>query len=183
MKVTKDNVEQIINRFMEGETSNEEEAALYKFFQEEAIPEKLKMYKPMFAYFAGGLKEEDLPSHKEVETSTAKVVPLHHAPTVYQRWRRFIIPLAAGVAACFIGAVGFVHYEQKQTLYSSYSGSYVIEHGRKLSDIRQIMPKLKQVEMHADEAALQHQSDQLTKNVLNEIADPAVRAAAAEVLK
>lgn len=168
MKVTKDNVEQFIGRFMEGETSNAEEAALYKFFREENIPEKLKMYKPMFAYFEGGLKREE---------------PLVHEPHAQKRWRRYILPVITGVAACFIGAVGFMHYEQKQNLYNSYSGSYVIEHGRRLSDIRQIMPKLKMVEMHADEAELQHRSDRLTKNVLNDIADPSIRAAAAEVLK
>lgn len=183
MKVTKDNVEQFINRFMEGETSNEEESALYNFFQEEAIPEKLKMYKPIFAYFAGGLKEEDLPLDKGDKISSAKIVPLPRISSVYRRWRKFIVPLVAGAAACFIGVIGLEHYEQKQNLYDSYSGSYVIEHGRRLSDIRTIMPKLKKVEIHADEAASQHQGDRLTQNVLNEIADPSVRAAAAEVLK
>lgn len=187
MKVTKENVEQVINRFMEGETSNEEEAALYGFFQEEAIPEKLKVYRPMFTYFAGGLKEEDLPTHEEVvREPSVKVVPITGVPrqiSIYHCWRRVILPLAAGIAACFIGVGGFIHYEQEQHLYDSYSGSYVIDHGKRLSDIHAIMPKLRMVEAHADEATSRHQAEQITKNVLNEIADPAVRAAAAEALK
>lgn len=181
MKVTKENVEQFIGRFMEGETTNEEEAALYEFFQEEDIPEKLRMYKPVFAYFAGGMRKEDLPS----SGSSAKVVSTGNVQkkTIYTRWRKFILPLAAGAAACFACVAGFVHYEQQQSIYNSYSGSYVIDHGRRLSDIRVIMPKLKMVEAHADEAASRHEAEQVTRNVLNEISDPEVRAAAEEALK
>lgn len=187
MKVTEANVEQFINRFMNGETSNEEEAALYRFFQEDAVPEKLKVYKPMFAYFAGGMKEEDLPLHPTtVEFVPAKDVssmePVHNKKGGHL-WKRFIIPLTAGIAACFIGVAGFIHYEKQQELYNSYSGSYVIEHGKRLSDIRAIMPELKRVEAHAEEADSRHQIGQVTKAVLSGIADPEVRAAAAEVLK
>lgn len=183
MKVTKENVEQLINRFMEGETCNEEEAALYKFFQEETVPDRLKVYKPMFAYFAGGMKDEDLPASHD----SAKIVNIDSAPrkntNVFNRWSKFILPLVVGLAACFTGVTFLVHYEQQQTLYNSYSGSYIIDHGKRLSNIRDIMPKLKVVEAHADEADSRHQTEQITRNVLNEIADPAVRAAAAEALK
>lgn len=187
MRVTNENVEQVIDRFMEGQTSNAEEAALYRFFREEDIPERLKMYKPMFAYFAGGMKEEDLPSiGKNKITSSTTLVPMESLPREngkVWRWKRVVWPLVSGVAACFIGVTLFTHYEQQQELYSSYSGSYVIEHGRRLSDIRSIMPRLESVEAHADAAEARHQAAQVTANVLGEINDPSVRAAAAEALK
>lgn len=187
MRVTNENVEQVINRFMEGETSNSEEAALYDFFQKDIVPERLKMYKPMFAYFAGGMREEDLPfSGEESGLSSAKIVAidsLPHDDGKVHRWKRVVWPLVAGVAACFIGVTMFTRYEQRQDLYSSYSGSYVIEHGRRLSDISSIMPKLRSVEAHAEAAESRHEVEQVTKDVLGGIADPAVRAAAAEALK
>lgn len=186
MKVTEENVGQLINKFMEGETSNAEEAALYKFFKEGAVPDKLRVYKPMFAYFAGGMKEEDLPGVTEEKRAPAVVVPLQGAsprPSWQHRWRRFVWPLAAGVAACFFGVTGFLHYEKQQDVYNSYSGSYVIEHGRRLSDIRSIMPRLQRVEAHADAADASHQTARVTQEVLGGIADPSVRAAAEEALR
>lgn len=187
MRVTNENVEQVINRFLEGETTNQEEAALYDFFRQDSVPEKLKMYKPMFAWYAGGMKEEELPSAMNTNAaSTAEIVSIDSLPREdgkIHRWKRVLWPLIGGVAACFIGVTMFTHYERQQELYNSYSGSYVIEHGRRLSDIRSIMPKLKSVEAHADAADASHQAERITDNVLGEIADPAVRAAAAEVLK
>lgn len=182
MKLTKENVEQIINRFMNGETSNEEETALFKFFQNEVVPEHLRVYKPMFAYLAGGMKDEDLPG-KNKSSEVVSIETASKSMRLSGYWRRFIIPLAAGVAACFIGVAVFTHYEQRQNLYNSYSGSYVIDHGRRLSDIHVIMPTLKSIEAQADQAEAQHQAAQITHNVLKDISDPAVRAAAAEALK
>ena len=38
MKLTPKNIEEYIDRFLEGETTNEEERAIYRFFREEEVP-------------------------------------------------------------------------------------------------------------------------------------------------
>lgn len=43
-------IEQLLDRYWNGETSLEEERILRAFFSQENIPEELRQYKPLFAY-------------------------------------------------------------------------------------------------------------------------------------
>ena len=58
MELTKKNIEVYIHRFMEGETTNAEEQAIYRFFRSGDVPEHLKEYAPMFAWYEEGMPEE-----------------------------------------------------------------------------------------------------------------------------
>ena len=60
MEVTKNNIEEYIRRFMEGETTNAEEQAIYRFFRAKEVPEHLKPYTEMFAWYEEGMPEEEL---------------------------------------------------------------------------------------------------------------------------
>lgn len=44
-------IEELLNKYFEGETTCEEERALRRFFTEEFVPEHLQMYRPIFAFF------------------------------------------------------------------------------------------------------------------------------------
>lgn len=41
-------IDELLNRYFEGETSCEEERELRRFFTEEQVPESLEMYRPLF---------------------------------------------------------------------------------------------------------------------------------------
>ena len=43
-------IEELLDKYFEGETSCEEERRLRRFFTEEEVPEELQMYRPLFAY-------------------------------------------------------------------------------------------------------------------------------------
>ena len=58
MDLTNKNIEEYIHRFMEGETTNAEEQAIYRFFRSGDVPEHLKVYAPMFAWYEEGMPEE-----------------------------------------------------------------------------------------------------------------------------
>jgi hypothetical protein len=45
------NIDSLINKYFEGATTSEEERYLRRFFAEEPIPDHLKVYRPLFAYF------------------------------------------------------------------------------------------------------------------------------------
>ena len=45
------NIDELLNRYFEGETSAEEEQKLRRFFASDNVPENLSAYKPLFAYF------------------------------------------------------------------------------------------------------------------------------------
>ena len=49
MELTNKNIEEYINRFLDGETTNAEEQAIYRFFCTGNVPAHLKEYAPMDA--------------------------------------------------------------------------------------------------------------------------------------
>lgn len=54
-------IKTLIDKFMDGRTSLEEERMLEEYFRKEKnIPEELQPYRKMFAYFEGGMKDDGL---------------------------------------------------------------------------------------------------------------------------
>ena len=43
-------IDELLDKYFEGETSCEEERELRRFFTEEEVPEHLQTYRPLFAY-------------------------------------------------------------------------------------------------------------------------------------
>lgn len=50
-------IETLLNKYFEGETTCEEERRLRRFFAEGLVPEHLEVYCPMFAFFEAEQKE------------------------------------------------------------------------------------------------------------------------------
>ena len=48
-------IEDLLDRFFEGQTSNEEEQVLYEFFARPDIPAHLERYREVFGYFESGI--------------------------------------------------------------------------------------------------------------------------------
>lgn len=150
MELNKKNIEDYIDRFLEGETTNAEEQAIYRFFRTGDVPPHLKEYAPMFAWYEEGMQGEPgvlQPDRKE---------------RFYQR-----IPIAvwsAGIAAMIVVALGLglIFYSENRAVggseWACYEGSYVEVGGKRISDVEQIMPyiietldKAEQVEKLAQE--------------------------------
>ena len=51
------NIDKLLDKYFEGETSIAEENALKEYFAKKEVPEHLKQYQAMFAYFAQNKKE------------------------------------------------------------------------------------------------------------------------------
>lgn len=81
-------IEQLIGKFMEGETSLEEEAQLGDYFRSQPVRPEWEEYRMMFAYFDCGMKEQEGQEDKRTHRS--------------RRWRRI------GVAACLALVCGLV---------------------------------------------------------------------------
>ena len=54
-------IETLINKYFEGETTCEEERRLRRFFAEGLVPEHLEVYCPMFAFFEAEQKIKVMP--------------------------------------------------------------------------------------------------------------------------
>lgn len=128
MEVTKNNIEEYIHRFMEGETTNAEEQAIYRFFRTEEVPEHLKPYTEMFAWYEEGMPEEEL--------SKPKTQPL---------WKRIPLEIwSTGIAAMLVVGIGLgivlSFGDNQHEDWSCYEGSYVEVDGKRITDIETILP-------------------------------------------
>ena len=128
MEVTKNNIEEYIRRFMEGETTNAEEQAIYRFFRTEEVPEHLKPYTEMFTGYEEGMPEEEL--------SKPKTQPL---------WKRIPLEIwSTGIAAMLVVGIGLgivlSFGDNQHEDWSCYEGSYVEVDGKRITDIETILP-------------------------------------------
>ena len=104
----------LIDKFMSGTTTLDEEKALGDFFrQTEHLPTELEPYRDMFAYFDNGMTGE--PSGKPVS---------HAAPVRSLRW---IAGIAAAVAVIFVAAYQFVPGGTDETPVMQTSKSVVAQ--------------------------------------------------------
>lgn len=140
-------IQQLIGRFLDGRTSNAEEQQLYDYFSEENVAPELMQYREMFRWYATGM-----PEHKD------KSIVLPHLTKTTRRW------LAAAASLLLLIGIGFGYrsYQKQQSEYAIYEGSYIIRDGKKITDLRQILPILKATEQEVSEILDQN-------NINNEI--------------
>lgn len=99
------NIEQLLEKYFEGETSIVEEQVLKDYFNSENITSHLEIYKPIFSYFSAAKTEKmnlapALPSNKRFKTA----------------W--------IGVAASLIVAVGILTFWDKPSEKQDELGSF-----------------------------------------------------------
>ena len=139
MEITNKNIEEYIQRFMEGETTNAEEQAIYRFFHTNEVPEHLKPYTDMFAWYEEGMPEEKIPK--------PKTRPL---------WKRIPLELwSMGIAAMLVIGIGLgivlSFGDSTNEEWSCYEGSYVEVNGKRITDVEAIMPIILETLAEAEE--------------------------------
>jgi len=118
-------IEEQIDRFFEGETSQEEEKELYAFFAGEEIPEHLQPYQSLFRYF-----ENEIATEIQQETTT---LPR----------RRNLRPLWISIAASLLlAALTSLFFFEKADTFDEFEGSYIIRNGERITDLNVIRPEL-----------------------------------------
>ena len=96
------NIEQLLEKYDNGETTLQEEQQLKNYFSQETVAPHLEMYKPLFTYFV--INQQEL---------FTKDVPLETKPNNWYKW----IPVAA-VAVIMLS----VYFNRPdQNLYGTYS--------------------------------------------------------------
>lgn len=132
-------IQQLIERFLDGETTNAEEQTLYDYFASDDIAESLKQYQEMFRWYADGMPA--ICGHKRAYVRT-------------------IFAIAASLLLLIGVGLGYWHYQQQQEEYAIYEGSYIIRDGKKITDIRQILPELKATEQEVSEMMKRQNTNQ-----------------------
>lgn len=84
------NIEQLIKRFMDGQTSVEEESRIAEYFRTHDVEDEWKAYKDMFAWFDDGMPiQQEAEKHKTRNIQKAKIIA-------------FVMAAAAAIAALII---------------------------------------------------------------------------------
>lgn len=112
------NIDKLLERYFEGETSAEEEAVLRRFFTTGDVPGNLEMYKPLFGYFDSEIKKEHTGSNDREKQTGAR--------------KRLVLWLS-GAAACAALLTG-IFFSTSQSQKCLGSGNYVIIDGRCYTD-------------------------------------------------
>lgn len=135
-------IDELLNKYFEGETSCEEERELRLFFTEEEVPEDMQMYRPMFACLDKEVKEHQSLS-KKPENKNIKSGRLFS--------RRLYYTLG-GIAAGLLIFIGIANLYRH---VSPIPSDYVVINGKRYTDANiireQALSAFQDVSMSQDE--------------------------------
>lgn len=123
-------IEKQLERFFEGETTGAEERELYDFFAGGDVPQHLRQYKDMFAWFDGGIAREMAGNEPDVH------IPLRPG-------RRFRIWGTAAAAAAVVALILLIRPAVVREKFDPYAGSYIIRNGEVITDPKIVYPEIK----------------------------------------
>ena len=132
-------IQQLVNRFLDGATTNAEEQTLYDYFAGENIAPELMQYSDMFRWYSAGMPEMNAKQRR---------MPL-----------RRILALAASVLLLVGIGFGVHRYQKLQEEYALYEGSYIIRNNVKITEISKILPELKATEQRVSEMMKQQNNN------------------------
>lgn len=130
-------IQYLIERFLNGETTLAEEQSLYDYFQRQEVDKEFEQYQEMFRWYANGMPEEVL----EKKSKNRKAIAMR------MKWA--FIGIAASLL--ILVGVGVKKYQKLQEEYAIYEGSYIVRDGKKMTDIKEILPELKATEQKVAE--------------------------------
>lgn len=123
------NIDELLERYFEGETSAEDERRLRSFFASDGVPEHLVAYKPLFAYFDEEIVRTESESHPETISMSVE--------RSGKRTKKAVLYILSGVAACFLALLSISRL-LVPTDPCFCSGNYVVINGRCYTDIHKV---------------------------------------------
>ena len=130
------NIDELLEKYFEGQTSSEEEAVIRRFFVSDDIPENLAIYKPLFAYFDEEIKKTDVANDNNIQSENKNGRRIENDKKLAPKNRRYILWLS-GAAACAAILTG-IFFNESQSKRCPGEGDYVIIDGRCYTDINTI---------------------------------------------
>jgi hypothetical protein len=177
------NIRELVDRFLQAETTLEEEERLYEFFQKDILPEDLMQYKEMFMAYSVLRYDKDS-SHKGEEVDQSAVVSIENdgnsdksgkvKKRIFSLYKKIGIGIAASLLIGVLGFSAYRHYEVNR-LEKLYGGSYMIINGVRIDDLTKIEPEIKEginkaaaMEKLCD---LKAKQDDIESRMINSISD------------
>ncbi len=144
----------LVDKFLEGRTSNAEERELYAWFRENEVPAEWQELKAMFEWYEAGMPEISN-AHSGQLSEQPTPVTQHTATSRPRRRVRIWLTGAAITAAASIAALLWL--TPTTPTIDIYEGSYIIEAGVMCDnsesirqDIEELLMRADEIERHAD---------------------------------
>lgn len=144
----------LVEKFLEGRTSNAEERELYAWFRENEVPAEWQELKAMFEWYEAGMPEINN-AHRGQLSEQPTPVTQHTATSRPRRRVRMWLTGAAITAAASIAALFWL--TPTTPTIDIYEGSYIIEAGVMCDnsesirqDIEELLARADEIERHAD---------------------------------
>ncbi|MDE5553814.1 MAG: hypothetical protein K2J10_01350 [Muribaculaceae bacterium] len=166
--ISDDEARRMTRLFLDGDTSAEQEKKLYDYFAQRKVASDLECYREMFGWYAG------------LESASKST-------NDNRRHRTRLIAVAASISALLLIGVGLIAGLPKNSGSLSpdgiYAGSYIIRNGKKITDIKQILPELRQADRYIDSTlsafnrpAVIDPEKSIISDALRNIDDPEIKA-------
>lgn len=161
--MTDDEARRLTDLFLDGATEPDQEHRLYVYYAGTRVADDLLCYKAMFAMYAS-LGRDD-----------ADIRPR----------RRGYLSVAAAIAVlAVVGSVVITHDHGDQNDFERvYAGSYIIRDGKKITDLKKIMPAIHRADCYVDSVMRQVDAlypddteSEILEKALAGIADPQLKA-------
>lgn len=145
-------IENLVERFFEGQTSNEEERVLYEFFARPDIPAHLERYREVFGYFERGIA-------LELGEALEWRMPAKRSPDKRKIGWAIAVCAVASLLLLLLNTV----FMNPDASFNPYEGSYIVRNGVVVTDIEKIRPELESLSRAMD--AREKDADRLLREV------------------
>lgn len=144
----------LVEKFLEGRTSNAEERELYAWFRENEVPAEWQELKAMFEWYEEGMPEINN-AHSDQLSEQSTHDTQHNATS---RPRRGVMMWLTGAAITAAATIAVLLWLTPTTpTIDIYEGSYIIEAGVMCDnsesirqDIDELLARADEIERHAD---------------------------------
>ena len=138
----------LVEKFLEGRTSNAEERELYAWFRENEVPAEWQELRAMFEWYEAGMPEINN-AHRGQLSEQPTPVTQHTVTSRPRRRARMWLTGAAITAAASISALLWL--TPTPPAIDIYEGSYIIEAGVMCDNSESIRQDIEELLMRADE--------------------------------
>ena len=149
---TREEIAILVEKFLDGKTTNQEEQMLYDWFSANDVSEEWQPLKEMFAWYADGMPEEQIVLSEELQPQKRGVSL--HLPRRVIRWISVGVGIAAMVAVVLIATL-----RPHQSEFNIYEGSYIVEAGVRNDDIASIESEIEAMLLRAE--AIENHANEL----------------------
>ena len=140
---TREEIVILVEKFLDGKTTNQEEQMLYDWFSANDVSEEWQPLKEMFAWYADGMPEEQIELSEELQPQKRGVAL--RRPRRVIRWISVGVGIAAMVAVVLIATL-----RPRQSEFNIYEGSYIVEAGVRNDDIASIESEIEAMLLRAE---------------------------------